>query len=209
MSGDVPPQRKASTSGPFMPTHAGSFTDVLYACAIFLWFSSRSFAFPLQFSHIFSNSVLDSSSASWISPPMFAAFSWLWNILSVSRQAFPPSIFTSKEYRIQVASFMFVLDFTPPAVPASSPLLRLNSDPLMAIMFPPSASPVLLPLARSLDLAMFGYGSGTGPPGDGVLQTSGIVAVDMPPLPLWTRLFDDPLTLTVTDMTNVRLTSAR
>src|ERR1035441_7169373 len=29
---------------------------------------------------------------------------------------------------------------------------------------------------------------GTGPPGDGVLHTSGIVAIDIPPLALWQRL---------------------
>src|SRR5437016_14513804 len=45
---------------------------------------------------------------------------------------------------------------------------------------------------------MFGYGIGTGPPGVGVLQTSGIVAIDTPLLPLWTREFAAPLTLTVT-----------
>src|SRR5947207_8597205 len=51
-------------------------------------------------------------------------------------------------------------------------------------MFPPSAWIVVVPLARSLDLAIFGYGIGTGP-GDGVLQTSGMVAIDTPVLALW------------------------
>src|SRR5437762_2559923 len=44
-------------------------------------------------------------------------------------------------------------------------------------MFPPSAWIVVVPLARSLDLAIFGYGIGTGP-GDGVLQTSGATKSD-------------------------------
>src|SRR5262245_5142087 len=45
---------------------------------------------------------------------------------------------------------------------------------------------------------MLGYGTGTGPPGDGVLHTSGTVAIEMPPLPLWHRL--RPLMLIVTDI---------
>ena len=36
-----------------------------------------------------------------------------------------------------MASFMFVLDFTPPAVPGSSPIQRLNSDPFTAAGFLP------------------------------------------------------------------------
>jgi hypothetical protein len=69
---------------------------------------------------------------------------------------------------------MFVLDTTPPAVPGSSPLHRLNSEPLIAAMLPPSALTVFVPFARSLDIEMMtGYGMGTGPPGLGVLQTSG------------------------------------
>ena len=42
--------------------------------------------------------------------------------MSLLRQAFFPSIFTSNEKRMNLASFMLVLDTTPPAVPASSPL---------------------------------------------------------------------------------------
>src|SRR5690606_41992012 len=39
---------------------------------------------------------------------------------------------------------------------------------------------------------------GTGPPGEGVLLTSGVVAMEMPLLPLCTSEFAMPLTLTVT-----------
>src|SRR5437870_11740752 len=51
-------------------------------------------------------------------------------------------------------------------------------------MFPASARMVVVPLARSLGFAMFGYGIGTGP-GDGVLHTSGMVAIETPVLALW------------------------
>jgi hypothetical protein len=116
--------------------------------------------------------------------------------LSVNRQTFLPSTFTSKEYDNHFASFMFVPDFTPPATPASSPVLLLNSDPLREIMFPPSAVTVLLPPARSLDNETFGYGIGTGP--GGVLQTSGMVAVVTPLLARCDTL--RPFAFTVTDI---------
>ena len=45
------------------------------------------------------------------------------------------------------------------------------------------ASTEVLPSAVSLDCAMLGYGIGTGPPGVGVLQTSGNAIVV--PLLLW------------------------
>src|SRR5438045_3256675 len=100
--------------------------------------------------------------------------------LSARRQALPPSTFTSKEYKINLASLPNVLDTTPPAVPASSPAHRLNSQSLIAIILPPSALTVVLPLAKSLDLeTITGYGIGTGPPGLGVLQTSGAVLIAM------------------------------
>src|SRR5688572_23026225 len=44
---------------------------------------------------------------------------------------------------------------------------------------------------------MLGYGIGTGPPGVGVLQTSGIVAIDIHESPLCTSPFSTPLTLMV------------
>jgi hypothetical protein len=47
-------------------------------------------------------------------------------------------------------------DATPPAVPASSPVLRANSEPWFAHMLPPSASTVVVPLARSRAIATFG-----------------------------------------------------
>jgi len=96
---------------------------------------------------------------------------------------------------------MLVLETTPPAVPASSPLQLLNSDPLMAAMLPPSTLTVVVPLLRSLDMErMMGYGMGTGPPGLGVLQTSGAVLLANPLLPWWTKELDVPLTLIVTPM---------
>src|SRR5208282_2534947 len=103
------------------------------------------------------------------------------------------------------ASCMKVLDLTPPTVPGSSPVHRLNSHPLIAIIFPPSAVTVVLPFARSLDIeTITGYGIGTGPPGLGVLQTSGTVLLAIPLLPLWTREFELPFTFTVTDIVRSR-----
>src|SRR5262245_6511166 len=96
---------------------------------------------------------------------------------------------------------MLVLDLTPPAVPGSSPMQRLNSDPLMAIMLSPSAVTVLVPLTRSRENeTILGYGTGTGPPGLGVLQTSGSVFIARPGVPLWTSARLGPLTFTVTDI---------
>ena len=61
----------------------------------------------------------------------------------------------------------------------------------------PSALTVEAPLTVSEDCAMFGYGIGIGPPGVGVLQTSG-KAIVTPPLSLWTTdiLFTPTLTPT-------------
>ena len=73
-----------------------------------------------------------------------------------------------------------MLDFTPPAVPGSSPKLMLYSEPLMAIILLFFALTVLVPFFSVPWFAVLGYGIGTGPPGVGVLQTSGIVAIDMP-----------------------------
>src|SRR5215475_5036150 len=62
-------------------------------------------------------------------------------------------------------------------------------------MLPPSAFTVVVPFARLLENAMFGYG--TGKLFGGVLHTSGMVAMETHELPLCTRL--KPLTLIVTD----------
>src|SRR6267142_1986960 len=97
---------------------------------------------------------------------------------------------------------MNVPEVTPPELPASSPTLRVNSDPLIAHMLPPSAATVAVPPDRSVDRAIFGYGTGTGPPGDGVRQTSGRVAVVMPPLERCTS--EMPLMLTVMAMERTR-----
>src|SRR5882724_6233092 len=60
----------------------------------------------------------------------------------------------------------------PPAEPASSPVLVLYTESLIMTGFP-SAFTVVAVCAASDDLATFGYGIGTGPPGVGVLHTSG------------------------------------
>ena len=64
------------------------------------------------------------------------------------------------------------LDTTPPAEPASSPVLWEKLLPC-SMTGQPSASVFLLPWAVSLDWAMLGYGIGMGPAGLGVLHTSG------------------------------------
>ncbi len=111
---------------------------------------------------------------------MLTVLPWFISFLSVNRQAFLPSKKTSMEKPSHVDSAMLVLDFTPPTVPASSPELLLNSDPLLAAMLPPSTLIEVVPLARSVALEMFGYGTGTGV--GGVLHTSGTVAIEIPPL---------------------------
>jgi len=83
---------------------------------------------------------------------MQIVFWWFMVILSSLRQAFFPSIFTSNEKRMNFASFMLVLDTTPPAVPASSPLQVAYSQSFTAIICPPSAFTVVVPFLRSLDL---------------------------------------------------------
>src|SRR3982751_4714450 len=96
---------------------------------------------------------------------------------------------------------MLVLDLTPPALPGSSPLQLPYSEPLMAAGLPPSTLTVVEPFFRLLDIdTMTGYGIGTGPPGDGVLHTSGIVDLVMPEQPLWASEFDRPLTWMLTLM---------
>lgn len=67
---------------------------------------------------------------------------------------------------------------------------------------PPSALTVVVPFIKSEDMAIFGYGIGTGPPGEGVLHTSGIVAVVIPLLPLWHSV--KLLMLMVIDMLGLR-----
>ena len=59
-----------------------------------------------------------------------------------------------------------------------------NFEPLIAAMLPPSALTVVVPSESVLDWDMFGYGSGTGPPGVGVLHMSGKVAIDIHVAPL-------------------------
>ena len=52
------------------------------------------------------------------------------------------------------ASFLKVLETTPPAVPASSPVQVEYLQPLIAIICAPSALTVVVPFARSLDCEM-------------------------------------------------------
>ena len=62
-------------------------------------------------------------------------------------------------------------------------------------MLPPSTLTVVVPFTSCDDIEMMiGYGMGTGPPGDGVLQTSGSVDFAIPIEPLWTSEFDVPFT---------------
>src|SRR4051812_266843 len=88
-------------------------------------------------------------------------------------------------------------DFTPPIDPASSPELMLKFASFSSIEFP-SHLTVVLPDAVCADSAMLGYGTGTGPPGDGVLHTSSSV-LTFPALDLCTAV-SGALMFTVTGM---------
>ena len=74
-------------------------------------------------------------------------------------------------------------EMTPPAEPGSSPVDVEYLAPL-TIGILPSVVTFLGPLLVSDALPMFGYGIGIGPPGEGVLHTSGKTVL-IPPLPLW------------------------
>src|SRR5262245_44916297 len=101
----------------------------------------------------------------------------LWSMLSSARQTFLPSNFTSIENRMNSALPLILFEATPPpALPASSPVLMLKFESLTHAGLP-SHFTFVVPLAVSDDLAMFGYGMGIGPPGDGVLHTSGNAVV--------------------------------
>src|SRR5688572_27502933 len=107
----------------------------------------------------------------------------LCNMVSSARHTFFPSNFTSIENRTNSALPLILLDATPPpALPASSPVLMLKFESLTHAGLP-SHLTFVVPLAVSEDLAIFGYGIGTGPPGVGVLHTSGKHGVT-PPLSL-------------------------
>src|SRR5258705_8278082 len=70
-----------------------------------------------------------------------------------------------------------------PAEPASSPVLVAILAPTLATGFP-SIVTVSAPSAISLSIATLTYGIGTGPPGLGVLHTSGTGHVWVIPCPL-------------------------
>src|SRR6185312_2558232 len=123
----------------------------------------------------------------------------LCSIRSSARGTFLPSAFTSNEKFTNSALPLVLLDATPPpAVPASSPVLVLKLESFTHSGLP-SAFTLVAPFAVSEDFAAFGYGMGTGPPGVGVLQTSGKITV-VPPLSACTTL--KLLALTVTDISN-------
>src|SRR4051795_10891022 len=122
----------------------------------------------------------------------------LCSMMSNARHTFLPSNFTSIENMTNSALPLILFDATPPpALPASSPVLMLKFESLTHTGLP-SHFTVVVPLAVSDDFAMFGYGIGIGPAGDGVLHTSG-KAIVTPPLSAWTT--DKKLTPTVTAMT--------
>src|SRR4051812_13267738 len=103
----------------------------------------------------------------------------LCSMMSNARHTFLPSNFTSIENMTNSALPLILFDTTPPpALPASSPVLMLKFESFTHVELP-SHFTLVVPLAVSDDLAMLGYGIGIGPPGDGVLQTSG-KAVVMP-----------------------------
>ena len=106
----------------------------------------------------------------------------LCNVTSPNRTTPFPSNFTSKLLVCQV-SFPLVFDeMMPPALPGSSPVLVLRLEPSVATEFP-SIFTLFVPSARSLLLAMFTYGTGIGPAGEGVLHTSGGAAASTCPSP--------------------------
>jgi len=73
-----------------------------------------------------------------------------------------------------VALFITFVMLFQPELPGSSPVLFSNDDFFVITSFP-SIFTFLLPDEVSLDIAVFGYGIGTGPLGDcGVSHTSGI-----------------------------------
>ena len=66
-----------------------------------------------------------------------------------------PSAKTLKEYKMNSAEPLVTALTTPPTEPASSPVLLLKQDPCSMIGCPSQVT-VLLPLAVSWDIAMFG-----------------------------------------------------
>ena len=71
------------------------------------------------------------------------------NSLSVSRQAGLPSKNTSKEWVIQSVSARWVPETIPPIDPPSSNTLLANWLPKLAMLLPPSAKTLTVPLMRS------------------------------------------------------------
>ena len=109
----------------------------------------------------------------------------LCNMMSNARQTPLPSNLTSIEDMTNSALPLILFDATPPpALPASSPVLMLKFESLTQTGLP-SHLTFVVPFAVSDDFAMFGYGIGIGPAGEGVLQTSG-KAIVVPLLDAWT-----------------------
>src|SRR3954470_18559194 len=109
----------------------------------------------------------------------------LCSMMSNARHTFLPSNFTSIENMTNSALPLILLDATPPpALPASSPVLMLKFESFTHTGLP-SHLTFVVPDAVSEDLAIFGYGIGIGPAGEGVLHTSG-KAIVVPLLPACT-----------------------
>src|ERR1041384_4193411 len=108
----------------------------------------------------------------------------LWKSGSRNLTTLLPSTLTSRLPIFHVTVPLILLDMTPPpAEPASSPVLVEILAPTLATGFP-SILTVSAPSVRSLSIAMLTYGMGTGPPGLGVLHTSGGAQVCVWPCPL-------------------------
>src|SRR5258708_39335715 len=85
-----------------------------------------------------------------------------------------PSIFTFELPCLNFAGPLNLLETTPPALPASSPL-----DIVISVASVAAFLPTILTLLETVpplawfSMAMLGYGIGTGPAGVGVLHASG------------------------------------
>src|SRR5262249_23681829 len=86
-----------------------------------------------------------------------------------------PSTLTLLLPFLHLAGPLNLLETTPPpAFPASSPLDIVISVSLVAVFLPIIFTLLeAVPPSIWVSMAMFGYGIGTGPPGVGVLHTSG------------------------------------
>nr|WP_240435534.1 hypothetical protein [Photobacterium salinisoli] len=75
--------------------------------------------------------------------------------MSVLRATPTPSIFTVEDAVVNLASASVVPETMPFLSPPASPVLHENWLLFRAMLLPPSAVTVVLPSARSADLALF------------------------------------------------------